>query len=424
MIFLPEFPHLPNRFPVDKCHIMLPRIRLKNIVGDCPPDKLDSLPPEMRALVHHKKDEAKSEYSTAVSRPASHRYNPTIRTSVIFVRSFCGIKLHAEKNSKIGWVIYMITFNPSSVCHGHNGSVIQEEHFIHACSDLIESVAPLLEDRDDIVYLVPGLRPESCARWKSLEIPYQILDPGGLILRAFTNAKHAEINMQPLYQCREESIAFSNSTKDLLIRIYRKDLELRKKRGKKAVTCDIPVLRIEVELSGAKLQKHFKGGTWKMIDGEFCLVSFRGADLRAAFRSVILRFFGLLSQPPSVVGQNDDKIGRMMGWVASMTDLSVDDQIAYYERRFLKKNNLKCINNTKSRLRKAARKELTLQSTVSLADFFREKSWYYAPAVVCPGLEAMVKGRHMDVTNHPLVEAAYGTRGRNIHPSCSAPYAS
>lgn len=420
MIFLPEYPHVPNRFPTDKC-VIITRVRLKEVVGDCPPDKLDTLPEELRRLVHHKKGEAKPNRDTAFTSKSSEKYNPTVPTCVIFIRSFQGIKLHAEKVPGRGWMIYMITFNPGSVCNGHNGWITQEEHFVHACSALIESVAPLLKDRDDHIHLIPGLHPESRAWWKSLEIPIHVMDPSGSILRAFTNAKHSEINNKPLYLCQNESIAFSNSTGDLVVRIYRKDLELRKKLGKKAITNDLSVLRIEVQLSDAKLAEHFKGGVWKVIEGKLCLVSFRGADLRAAFLSVMSNFSGVYSKPPSVVGQKDAKIGRMMGWVASMTDLTVEDQIAYYEPRFLAQCARGTKGNAKWKLRTSARKELALQSTVSLSDLFSEDAWHYPPAVVCPGLEAMVGGRHMDVTNHPLVQAAYGTRNRAIHPSYGAP---
>lgn len=419
MIFLPEYPHLPNRFPADKC-IIITHVHLKDVVGDCQPDKLDTLPEELRHLVHHKKGDAGQDRRIASVRDSSKKYNPTIPTCVIFIRSFHGIKLHAEKSPEIGWMIYMITFNPGSVCNGHNGAIIQDEHFVHACSDLIESVAPLLEDRDDQIHLIPGLHPQSRSYWKSPEIPFQVLDSSGLILSAFTNAKHAEINNKPLYKCQNESIAFGNSTGDLVIRVYRKDIELRKKLRKK-VTNELPVLRIEVQLSGAKLEKHFKGGVWKVIESERRLVSFRASDMRAAFLSVMSKFSGAHSEPPSVVGQNDDKIGRMMGWVASNSDLTLEQQVAYYVPRFLKGNTRESISNAKSTIRKSARKELALQSTVSLSDLFSEDAWHYPPAVVCSGLEAMMEGRHMDVTNHPLVEAAYGSRSYSIHPGYGSP---
>jgi hypothetical protein len=417
MIFTPEYPQLPNRFPADKCTIIT-RVRLKDVVGECPPEKLDTLPEEIRHLVHHKKSDAKKRRDTTF-KLKPEKYNPTIPTCLIFIRDFHGIKLQAVKDPNLGWVITMITFNPGSVCHGHNGWILEDEHFVHACSDLIELVAPLLEDRDDSIHLIPGLHSESRAYWKSLEIPFQTLDPDGLILRAFDNAKHPEINVPPLYKCRNESIAFGNTTSDLAIRIYRKDLELRKKLRKVHAkpTSDLPVLRIEVQLSDAKLEKHFKGGVWKMIEGVRRLVSFRASDMQAAFLSVMSSFSGVYSRPPSLAAQNDDKIGRMMGWVAATTGILVEDQIAYYTHRFLAKSTKASVRNARSTLRKAARKELALQSTVNLSDLFSSDAWHYQPAVTCMELEAMREGHHMNVINHPLVEAAYATRGYAIHPS-------
>lgn len=408
MIYLPEYPLNPTRFPLDNCAIINKDLKLKQDVGDCPPDKLDSLPPDLRDHVHHKRCDAKKNLCNTKNPNSREKYNPTIPTCTIWVADFNGIKLHAEKKPGIGWVIYMITFNPSRVSRGHNGAVIEQEHFIHSCSDLIELVAPLLADPNDAIHLIPGLSPGSRSWWRSLEIPFQVPDPGGLIMKAFTHAKHTEINVEPAYQYANESIAFSNSVGDLLIRVYRKDLEMKKKH-KRMVTSDNHVLRIEVNLSGSKLEQHCKGGKWADIDGTRRLVSFKPADLRAAFLSVISGFLGVFSKPPSVVGQNDEKIGRMMGWVSSMTKLSVNDQIAYYNMRFHDSCSTGTIRNSKSKLRKAAHKELALLSKVSLSDLFDEKAWHYQPAVVCAGLEGMREARHMEVTNHPLVEAVYGS---------------
>ena len=163
--------------------------------------------------------------------------------------------------------------------------------------------------------------------------------------------------------------------------------------------------------------ERFKGGIWKMIEGMRRLVSFRASDMQAAFLSVMSSFSGVYSRPPSLAGQNDDKIGRMMGWVAATTGISVEDQIAYYTHRFLAKSTKASVRNARSTLRKAARKELALQSTVNLSDLFSSDAWHYQPAVTCMELEAMREGHHMNVINHPLVEAAYATRGYAIHPS-------
>ena len=397
-----------NSFPLDKCVIQTHN-RLKDVVGDCPADKLDTLPPEIRYLVHKKRNDAKpmrEDSSTNSKLPI--RYNPVIPTCEIFIRSFQGIKLHAERDPLLGWYIYQITFNPGGVCHGHNGRVINEDHFIHACSYLIESVAPLLVNFDHGIHLVPGLVPHGRASWKSLEIPFHILDPNGWILRAFTNAKHKDINLDPVYKCNKQSIAFANSTNDLVIRVYRKDLELRKKqRGQ--VTNDDPVLRIEVQLSGAKLKKYLNSGVWELMDGESRLINFRGDDLRSAHHAVMSEFSGALSIPPSVVGQKDNKIGRMMGYVASKTDLSLRDQLSYYNERFLGGNSPASVRNTMSILGIAARKELSLQSTVSLSELISDEAWNDQPDVVCSKLEAMLSNSQQDVAIHPIVKAIYGS---------------
>ena len=75
MITLPEYPIIPNRLPADKC-VIITRVRLKDVVGESSPDKLDTLPEELRAPVHHKKGNAKAESDTVFTLKSPKKYKP------------------------------------------------------------------------------------------------------------------------------------------------------------------------------------------------------------------------------------------------------------------------------------------------------------------------------------------------------------
>jgi len=409
MIFLPEHPILPTIFPIDLA-VIRTRIRLKDEVGKCRENDLDSLPPDLRPLVHHITPDSKQD-NASTSSPGGPRkkYNPTIATREIYVKGFKGIKLHAIDDPLEGWTIHTITLNPGSVCHSHNGRLIEVEHFVHAGSALIQVVTPLLANQDDWIHIMPGLHEGSRASWHKIEIPFHVLDADGKILRAFANAKHPEINKPPLYLRNGESIAFENSKGSLLIRVYRKDLEMRKKL-RKDVTNDQPVLRIEVVLSGDKLRAYLASGSWQDIDGKEHLVSFRACDLRAALVEIMSKFQGVYTKAAGEKRRHDQKLGRHMAWVSLVTGLSLDEQIAHQVERHHAHNKQESIANTKCIHRTAAHDELALLSTVNISGLFHEGAWNYQPAVVCSKLEAMAEGGHWDVCNHPLVEAAYGIR--------------
>ncbi len=412
MITTPHYPQYtlqPTTLPVDKL-VIHTHIQLKAEIGKCLPNELDNLAPEIRPLIHSIVASASAEKLVSfASKENTHKYNPTIAARTVYVDSFSGIKLHASEDPSDGWVIHTIVFNPGSVFNGHNGRVPNEEEFLHAASALIELVTPLLRNPNEWIHILPGLHDRSRAWWKSIEIPFHVLDGDHAILSAFAGAKHPEINKRPVYTCQGESICFQNSDRDLLIRIYRKDLEMRQKLRSK-LTNNQPVLRIEVQLQKEKLKQHLRHGTWKLIGGKERLVGFRAHDLRAAHFAVMSKFDGAYSRIPVAKGDVDHKMGRLMGWISSVTGLSVEHLLEYYSARFLVGKQPDSIRNAKSGLRIAARKELTLLSPVNLTALFSEEAWNNQPVVAASKVETMTRARHRDVRILPEVEAAYGSR--------------
>jgi hypothetical protein len=195
-----------------------------------------------------------------------------------------------------------------------------------------------------------------------------------------------------------------------MVRIYRKDIEMVKKHRRKRVTNPQPVLRIEVRLKGDKLAQYVRGGTWKVIEGTSRLVSFRPADLKPPFMEVVTRFDGCFARVPSTDGADPkERLGRMMGWIATQTGLSVEEQFEYYQKRFLVGSAVGSVRNAKSTLRILARDEQSLLSPVKLEELFSKAAWLSQPVIEVPELEAMTRARHRGIGINPLVADVYGS---------------
>jgi hypothetical protein len=404
-------------FPIDQ--IVIPTfVPLKPEVGNCLPNKLQTLPPEIRGVIHSITARAKPEFNPGAFGKSGERYNPTRATRIIHVDGFDGIKLQAVEDPLQGWMVHTIIFNPGKVYNGHNGRILSEEEFLYAVSILIALLKPLIADEQDETHLFPGLHEHGRASVQSIEVPFHMLDHDGDVLQAFGTAKHKEINLKPSYRWHGESILFTNSTGNLVIRVYRKDIEMKRKRRFR-VSSDQAVLRVEVRLEGDKLEEHFGGGTWQVINGVRSLVSFRAPDLQAAHHSVMSQFDGLIPKVPDADGECDQKIGRFMGWVSSVSDLTFHRQFDYYSRRFMGSSIERSIDNAKSIYHIAARKELALLSPSKIADLFSDDAWSHQPNVICAQLEAMTQARHRDIRIHPLVEAAYSSQPVGTYPTLS-----
>lgn len=384
--------------------------QIKDVVGECLPQQLHNLPPEIRPLITSISANAKpshKHYTTPNNQ--TPKYDPRIPTRIIHVDGFGVVQLHASKDPEHGWIVHSINFNPGKLIYGHNGRILTEAEFLLALSILIELVKPLLHEPDDWIHIVPGLHVNSRASCNSIEIPFHVIDADGEILKAFSDAKHRDIDLPLIYKCQNQGICFSNSVGDLIIRIYRKDIEMKKKR-RQNVKGPQPVLRIEVRLEGEKLKKYFHAGEWRPIEGTSRLVSFRPVPIQQAYFEVIAEFAGCYYRVPAADGaDSNDKVGRMAGWVAKQTGLSIKDQFDYYQKRFLGGNKKESVSNAKSTFHIAARDEQSLLSPVKLEELFSEAAWLSQPVIEVPELEAMTRARHRGIGINPLVADVYGS---------------
>lgn len=396
------------RFPIDQTFIRT-SLRLSEVVAECKSEDVHLLSPDIRPYVRSISHNAKD------PRPPTFipggRPNDVVKvpTRKIFLDGYNSIILHATKDPD--WIIHTIQFNPGNTIYGHNGHTLVEDEFLKALTVLGQIVKLVLANPDEWRRVIPGVVENSPSYWHSLEIPYHVLDDTGLILRAFKNVKHERINLEPLYQYGGQSIAFKHSTKDLLIRIYRKDIEMAKAHGGCKISDTPSVLRLEAQLKDAELRNYLRSGTTKVIDGTSRLVAFKPDDLRLAHLAVMTPFKGSYHQMPALddKSDNNERIGRFMGWISSQSDLSLEEQFYYYGQRFLAGNTIHSIRNARSNLLGAARKELALMSPVKLEELFSDAAWNSQPVVRMPKLEAITKARHEHIETDPLVIAAYGS---------------
>ena len=397
------------RFPIDQTFIRT-SLRLSEVVAECNSEHVHLLPPDVRPYVRKIQHDAKDQRPHAFipgGRPSDVVKVPTRK---IFLDGYNSIILYATKDPD--WIIHTIQFNPGNTIYGHNGHTLVEDEFLKALTVLGQIVKLVLANPDEWHRVIPGVVENSPSYWHSLEIPYHVLDDTGLILRAFKNAKHPRIHKDPLYKRGGQSIAFVNATGDLLVRIYRKDIEMTKTHGSHKISAPPSVLRLEAQLKDAELRNYLRSGTTKVIDGTSRLVAFKPDDLRLAHLAVMTPFKGSYHQMPALddKSDNNERIGRFMGWVSLHSDLSLEEQFSYYGQRFLTGNTIHSIRNARSNLLGAARKELELMSPVKLEELFSDAAWDSQPMVPMPKLEAITKARHEHIETDPLVIAAYGSR--------------
>jgi hypothetical protein len=314
----------------------------------------------------------------------------------------------------MGWEIYEIHYNPGSLLYGHNGHVLTEDEFLLALSRLLDVVTPLLSDPNEWFHILPGVHPQSQAFWHSLEIPFHLIDEDGQVLSAFVKAKHTDIHSNAYNNCEGESISFANSTGELLVRLYRKDIKMKKKRrGSKSAP---GVLRVEVKLTGDKLAGYLSSGTWKMIKGCERLISFRSDNLKCSHTAVMSKFSGVYSRLPKPNSTIDRKMGDFMGWIFHKTDFPISPQVEFYRSRYSSESTVQSWRNTKCALMAAARKHLEELSPVNLDTLFNAAAWNLQPGVSVPKVERMTRARNANTQIHPAVQAAYGSVKEALSP--------
>jgi hypothetical protein len=404
--------HTPS-FPVDQTTIRT-SVRLKNVLFDCPAEKVDQLPDGLANIVRSISHGAKR--PPAYLRTDKQSNIPSIPTRKIVIDGYGTATLFASKLPGSTFELYEVRYNPGKLINGHNGHVLTEEDFLRALSVLRAVITPLLHDENDWIHIVPGLDSKGRAYWHNLEIPFHIIDEDGRIISSFGNGKHEKINVPPSYRYHGQSILFVNSTGDLHIRAYRKDIQMRK--AERGTASADGVLRIEVKLEGEKLREYLDRGTWKVMEGEPRLVSFSSADLRSAHAKVMSGFTGVYTSGiPAVDVACKDKMGDYMGWVSTQTDLTVDKQVAFGICRYSSGLASGSMRNKKSRLRIAARKFLEQVSTIKFNTLFSDDAWNLQPGVSVPRVERITRSRHDGIEIHPDVQAVYGSTNQGSLPN-------
>lgn len=371
-----KHPHLPKCLVdtpmfIDQATIAT-RLLVKEELGSAQRNGRDSLPADMRHFVH----------DIIPGKTRRDRWTKSLVTPIkVIVDPKCGIRLYCTKHENGLVMLDRITINPGRILFGQNGSVITEREFGKVLSLLVVQVKPLLDNPDDWVQLIPGLSETSKSRWALLEIAFQIYDPDSKFLKLVGCSKHREISLTPQFRRADETITFQNSTKELTICVYRKDLEASNRQKLNLRPGSEHVTRVEVRLGGKKLFQHMPSATWRNDGKKSHLIQFSGEDLFAAWMSVISGFSSVSTLADQKDGPAKFGWGRFLGFLSVKFDIEFAELIsALMEMKgpMPKKNATQFID----RISKTARDEISLLLKQSIHAVATPAAWFSQPDVL------------------------------------------
>ncbi len=213
------------------------------------------------------------------------------------------------------WKITSIEFNPVTLLYGHNAKVLDRSDFITAMTVARDLVTRILARPDDAIHVIPGSHPESVAYWSEIEIPLNLFDPDGHLWDILRNTR-TQLVRKRAYDYKDESTHLGAKDGALSIKIYRKDLQMSDRCAKFDAPCDIPIVRVEVKLKGAKLLEHLgPEANTARIDGKQRVVSFGGDALVRVHKKIVSTLEGMNVEPDRLANslrrphRADDRLG-------------------------------------------------------------------------------------------------------------------
>ena len=245
------------------------------------------------------------------------------------VLNYKGINVKLKKRAHDTLAEVTIDFNPGKCLYGHNGYVLTLSEFLDALALLVTHLKPILQNPDDWVDLIPGLRSGGVAYWKYLEVPFQCDDPDNAI---FTKLRLLSPD-KPQIPVRhwENSIRIGGDRSDCLLTIYNKTLEIERDKNQpssrdsssdSSSDSEHPnILRFEMRLKGSKLVQHLGNErNVEEIAGVERLVRFYPQDLVNAHRASFRKLKGVFSteEPLEAIKPQEQlpPLGRLLAKVA------------------------------------------------------------------------------------------------------------
>lgn len=188
------------------------------------------------------------------------------------------IRITARYLPARGWRVLHLWADLARLLFGHTGKVITTDAELHQALSILNQLLNQLLDQYSQDRCIPGLLPGCMSYWSMIEIPMQIHDPKGELLRAVANAKLKNHHNSPLV-VQGETVTFKGSV--LKLSFYRKDIQLKERYHHEVSPNDHEVLRVEVTLKKAKLRSLFG------VLAKHRLSHFSVSDLYRAFYHVL-----------------------------------------------------------------------------------------------------------------------------------------
>jgi hypothetical protein len=322
-----------------------------------------------------------------------------------------GVRLLIADCGGKGLWLRRVEFNPGRLFNGHNGNLLTTAQVVTAFALLCQKIEPLLVDAEDAFRLIPGC-PDSPSYWLSVEIAMHLCDPDGGLLSSLRNATHTAIRKKAtVYE--GESITLGTRRSELMINIYRKDIEMARTLEEFGVMEGAEILKIEVTLRKDKLLSLLgtPGNTTKLSSvyagdngtASLRVVRFRAAEVIASHKKIVRELRGIAKAIIKGDLPGNERPGRMLGLVAVRTGTPLEELLNVVRMRF----GLPPI--TVTRMRAAALNEISLSDgpTVNLFD---DERYLNQPIISIPQLERAGVPDDYPSKFRPMIEANYATR--------------
>lgn len=239
-----------------------------------------------------------------------------------------GLRVHASRNDGC-FRLRRLEFNPGKLLRGHNAAPVTTDDEVRLARErAIELLRHIVDDPEQAATAFPD-SPDSRAYYRSVELPFHLLDSDRTLRHGFRQMSHPRIRDGKMW-VKGETWTLKGSDGRKII-AYSKDLEVAplvsENEGPLASFNLIPILRLEVTLTDALLTDYFTPSCFEIIEGQDRMVRFSISEAHSAFLGFVNGIQGVFFAPV----QNDTtKIPTFIARLAQMTDLTVDELVDQY----------------------------------------------------------------------------------------------
>jgi len=317
-----------------------------------------------------------------------------------------------------------IDFNPGVCLYGHNGRILTLTGFLHALALLVTHLKPLLEDPDDWVDLIPGVRRGGFAYWSYLEVLSHHLDPDGALLARLRHLRHPSITTPSRHW--PTSIEVGGRKAMLQLSIYMKAVEMVA-HGKLPDLSPRPleyqgVLRLEARMRDKKLILYFGNEhNVETIDGKERLVSFYPRYLIGGHRAVFSVLKGVFQADGDSVASGKREQLEPMGQLLAQVARDTRTKQTFPDLLFSLKGYTEASSETIGKIRDAGLAELSRSSTISSGDIFSDTAYRTQIGIASNDMELKVVHEMDDTLVHQKIAAAYRPPGQPFRPLTQLP---